>query len=120
MERVSLILISIKLGNNFSTSIKSFQLQLSSLQRFKKKHMEMKARRTDSNKLKITDFKPRKMQKLLKASSALSHNLQFNKIRKSTSSTLSGETNSKKSLLGPCKSSATPASTSTKGQFDKT
>lgn len=67
MVIVSMIKINKKPGNNFSTLIKFYQLPPYFLPKFKKNHMVMKAKRTDNNRLRITDFKLKKMLKLHKA-----------------------------------------------------
>ena len=67
MVIVSMIKINKKPGNNFSILIKFCQLLPYFLPKFKKNHTVMKAKRTDNNRLRITDFKLKKMLRLHKA-----------------------------------------------------
>ena len=119
MERVFLILISIKLDSSSSTSIRSYRHQLYSLQRFKKRPMATKARKTDNNRLRIIDFKPKRMLRPLSPSwGPLLHSLS-SKIRKLMSLTPFGEINSKRLLSTRFKNSVTLVSTSMREPFDK-
>lgn len=63
MVRMLMTRTNKKLDNNFSISIKYYQHLLFFPLKSKKNLMVMKAKRTDNNRLRITDFKPKKMQK---------------------------------------------------------
>jgi hypothetical protein len=119
MEKVFLIRISIKLDSNSSILIKFYLLLRSSRLRSKRRLMETRAKRTDSNKSRIIDFKPRKMLRPRKV--LLEHllNSLSYRTRKSMNSIQSGETNSRRSLLEQYRSLATQASTSTRELSDK-
>ena len=63
MVRMLMTRTNKKLDNNFSILIKYYQHLLFFPLKSKKNLMVMKAKRTDNNRLRITDFKQKKMLK---------------------------------------------------------